>query len=394
MLRLAVPPRHATTERQPSVPPDPAVTADPAAGARAWAGHEPATAYLAHLADGGSPRAVWAAAPGSDWPAALAQAAAHTHASGRGALLVVPDHRDVARVDAALTEALGEGHHVTLTAEAGPAARYRDFLAVARGHRRIVLGTRAAAFAPVHDLGLVAIWDDGDDLHAEPRAPYPHAREVLLLRAEQQQTALLVGGFARTVEAQQLVRTGWAHEIAAPRALLREQVTVTIAESGERDHGTRVPRAAYDVLRSVLAADPVLVQTPRAGYAPSLACERCRTPARCGGCSGPLELVGAADPPRCRWCGTQDPAWACPECGHRGLRAPVLGEGRTAEELGRTFPGVPVLSSGGDQVRATAPDGPALVVATPGAEPVGDRWLRRGAAARHLAAARPGRPPR
>ena len=29
------------------------------------------------------------------------------------------------------------------------------------------------------DLGLVVVWDDGDDLHAEPRAPYPHVREVL-----------------------------------------------------------------------------------------------------------------------------------------------------------------------------------------------------------------------
>ncbi|HEX6151255.1 primosomal protein N' [Nocardioides sp.] len=390
VLRLAVPPRHATTERQSSVPRDEPVTADPDAAARAWAGHEPASAYLAHLADGGSPRAVWSAAPGTDWPAALAQAAAHTLASGRGALLVVPDHRDVARVDAALIDALGDGHHVTLTAEVGPSARYRDFLAVARGHRRIVLGTRAAAFAPVHDLGLVAIWDDGDDLHAEPRAPYPHAREVLLLRAEQQQTALLVGGFARTVEAQQLVRTGWAHEIVAPRAVLRERVTVTIAESGERERGARVPRAAYDVLRSALATEPVLVQTPRGGYAPSLACERCRTPARCTHCSGPLELAGPADPPHCRWCGTQEPAWTCPECGHRGLRAPVVGGGRTAEELGRMFPGVPVLSSGGDRVRATASGGPGLVVATPGAEPVApdgygavlllDTWLALGRA--------------
>ena len=32
---------------------------------------------------------------------------------------------------------------------------------------------------------------------------------------------------------------------------------------------------------AALAAGPVLVQTPRAGYATSLACERCRTPARC-----------------------------------------------------------------------------------------------------------------
>ncbi len=372
VLRLAVPPRHATTEAKPSPEADHQVAADPRAAAGVWAGHEPATAFLAHLADGGSPRAVWSAAPATDWPLALAHAAAHTHASGRGTLIVVPDHRDLARVDAALLDVLGDGHHVTLRAEAGPAARYRDFLSVSRGRRRVVLGTRAAAFAPVHDLGLVAIWDDGDDLHAEPRAPYPHTREVLLMRAERQQTAVLVGGFARSVEAHQLVSSGWAHEITPRRDLLRDRVTVTIAESGEREHGARLPRAAYDAIRAGLAEGPVLVQTPRSGYAPSLACERCRTPARCDRCTGPLQLAGAADPPSCRWCGDPAPGWACGECGHRGLRAPVVGESRTAEELGRTFPGVPVLTSGGAHVRADVPASPAMVVATPGAEPVAD----------------------
>jgi primosomal protein N' (replication factor Y) len=369
VLRLAVPPRHATTEARPSPaagPPPP--RRDPVA----WADHDHAEAFLSHLAEGGSPRAVWAAAPATDWPAALADAAVATYASGRGVLLVVPDRRDVARVDSALGAALGEGHHVTLTADAGPAARYRDFLAVARGARRIVLGTRAAAFAPVHDLGLVAVWDDGDDLLAEPRAPYPHAREVLLLRAEQEGCAALVGGFARSVEAQQLLRAGWAREIAASRTALRERVRVSIAEAGEREHGARLPRAAYDLLRSAATEGPVLVQTPRSGYAPSLACERCRTPARCATCAGPLALTAPTEPPACRWCGTAASGWACPTCGHHGLRAPVLGETRTAEELGRALPGVVVLTSGGDQVRASVPDRPAIVVATPGAEPVAE----------------------
>ena len=370
VLRLAVPPRHATTEAEPSPRAGPA---PPLRDPVAWAGHEPAEGYLAHLAAGGSPRAVWAAAPGTDWPAALADATAATYASGRGVLLVVPDHRDVARVDAALTEALGDGHHVTLTADSGPAARYRDFLAIARGARRVVLGSRAAAFAPVRDLGLVAVWDDGDDLLAEPRAPYPHAREVLLLRAEQEGCAALVGGFARSVEAQQLLRAGWAREIVAPREVLRRRAQVSVAEAGEREHATRMPRAAYDLLRAATAEGPVLVQTPRSGYAPSLACERCRTPARCGACSGPLALTSSTAPPGCRWCGTAAPDWACGSCGHRGLRSPVPGGSRTAEELGRSHPGLPVLTSGGGQVvRASVPDGPAIVVATPGAEPVAE----------------------
>jgi primosomal protein N' (replication factor Y) len=47
----------------------------------------------------------------------------------------------------------------------------------------------------------------------------------------------------------------------------------------------------------------------------------------------------------------------------------VTGVRRTAEELGRAFPGVPVLMSKGDAVRSEIDSAPALVVATPGAEP-------------------------
>ncbi len=395
VLRLAIPARHATTEKEQSPPAPPAREWDRGAAAAAWAGHEPAAAFLHHLAEGGCPRAVWSAAPATDWALALAHAAAATYSGGRGALICVPDGKDAARVDAALTAVLGEGHHVLLTADAGPARRYRDFLAVSRGARRIVVGTRAAGFAPVRDLGLVAVWDDGDDLHAEPRAPYPHTRETLLLRAEREGAAALVGGFARTVEAEYLLRTGWARELAPPRGVLRQRVTVSVAGASDRDldrdplaRGTRIPRQVHDAIRAGLQRGPVLVQTPRSGYVASLACERCRAPARCAGCAGPLALTGPTTPPACRWCGTVAEGWACPECGHRGLRAPVLGDARTAEELGRAFPAVRVRTSSGDHVLTGVDDSPAVVVATPGAEPVAasgyaavvllDTWLLLG----------------
>ena len=52
-----------------------------------------------------------------------------------------------------------------------------------RGSTRVVIGTRAAAFAPVADLGLVALWDDGDDSYAEPYwyvspSPYPATHDL------------------------------------------------------------------------------------------------------------------------------------------------------------------------------------------------------------------------
>ena len=108
-----------------------------------------------------------------------------------------------------------------LRADDSPEKRYRAFLAASRGAAQVVLGTRAAMFAPVRDLGLVAVWDDGDDLHADERAPYPHARDVLVQRAYLDNCAAVVAGTSRTAEAALLVESGWAHDLGADRAVLR-----------------------------------------------------------------------------------------------------------------------------------------------------------------------------
>lgn len=133
----------------------------------------------------------------------------------------------------------------------------------------------------------------------------------------------------------------------------------------------RLPTMAWQVVREGLQRGPVLIQVPRRGYAPRLACERCRTPARCRACAGPLEAQDAGEL-CCAWCGRPEPDWHCSECGGARLRAQVVGARRTAEELGRVFPAVPVRTSGRDHVLATVPGAPALVVSTPGAEPVAE----------------------
>jgi len=245
-----------------------------------------------------------------------------------------------------------------------------------------VVGTRAAAFAPVADLGLVALWDDGDDVLAEPRAPYCHTRDVLLLRADLAGAAALLGGFARTAEVQLLVETGWARPLSAPRQTVRAAAPRVTAAGDDaelaRDPGARsarLPAVAWRAARGALdAGAPVLVFVPRRGYLPALACARCRSPARCAVCAGPLGRPSGAPAagPTCRWCGRLAAGWACPACGEAEMRAVVVGARRTAEELGRAFPGVPVRTSGRDEVLGSVPPGPAIVVSTPGAEPVAE----------------------
>lgn len=382
VLRLAIPPRHAKVEGEP-----PAVAAAlrDAPDTGAWARYQRGPAFLEALTEGKPANAVWQALPGEDWPRRLAEAAGSVAAAGRGAVLVVPDHRDLTRVHEACASIVGEDAVVALIAGLGPAERYRRWLAVLRGAVRVVVGTRAAMFAPVQDPGLFVVWDDGDDLHLDQHAPYPHVRDVLMDRAHAAKASLLVGGFARTAEAQLLVESGWAAPVLADRTVLRSSAP-RVTPVGEdfdvaRDEAARVarlPAVAFEAARQAFAAGlPTLVQVPRRGYVPGLACGNCRTPAHCRRCAGPLALPGGSvdgrpKPPACGWCGVPETAYRCTACGSVRLRAVIVGAKRTAEELGRAFPGIPVRTSGAAEVLEAVPGKPALVVCTPGAEPVAE----------------------
>ena len=440
VLRLAVPPRHAATEKAAQVQRPPL---DPDTSDGPFAGYPTGSEFLAALRRGGSPRAAWqlipAADPLADWAQGMACAAAATAAGGRGSLLIVPGTRDLERLAAACRSVLGELGFVTLSAELGPAARYRAFLAVLRGNVKIAIGTRAAAFAPVNDLGLIGLYDDGDDLLAEQRAPYPHAREVLAIRAADAGAAMLVAATSRSCEVQRMVDRGWLKELSADRVGYRRtaprvRVAADTDRALDRDpaaFAARLPHDVFQTIRAGLAAGPVLVQVPRSGYLVSLTCQECREPVRCTHCHGPTRATrrseriraasGAASRRRaddrqdrdqptmitdemimgepsdvtrhlraasdhdqpggdqrdlpdillsCRWCGRYLPDWQCPTCGSRRWRSPVVGAGRTAEELGRAFPSTTVRQSMGGHILDEVPDTPALVVATPGAEPI------------------------
>jgi primosomal protein N' (replication factor Y) len=404
VLRVAIPPRVVKVEKE-FAEAGAAVSADlPAAPAEGFSGsgwnrYRNGAAFLRHLASGGSPRAALSALQGfgrDGWPHLIAQAVAAVRQSGRGAAVVVPDYRDLDRVQAALEDILPAADVARLTADDGQTPRYRNYLRVLTGTAGVAVGTRSAAYAPVQNLGLVVCWDDGDDLHVEQRAPYAHTREVLLLRAEQEGAACLLAGHARSTEVQRLVEAGWAMPVAADRTVLRRTVprVLNTADSFEQERDplarlARLPGAAWRTAKEALERGPVLVQVARAGYAPSLACETCREPARCPSCQGPLAIAGSAAVPQCRWCSTPAPAWRCAHCHGTRLRRGAAGVLRTAEELGRAFPGKAVVTSSGQNVKATVPDAGALVVATVGAEPVaaggyaaallldGDSLLRR-----------------
>ncbi|MGP3536725.1 primosomal protein N' [Microbacterium sp. RD1] len=372
VLRLAIPKRMVRAEKAwlaAEAPVAPALAAEARAAAdvalQGYPGLADAIAAGERIALDAPPHPAPGLAVGA-WAELFAAAAARTLATGRSVILVTPDYRDQAQLERALTERVPPEAVVRDDADQSGPARYAQYLRMLDDAPCIVVGRRSAVYAPVR-AGLVAVWDDGDPLLAEPLSPGVHARDAALVRQELEGSALLLAGHTRTTDVQRLVEIGWVKDVPASR---RVSPRVVLSATREGERGSRVPSAAFQAARKAVTSGPVLVQVSRPGYAPSLVCAECRRPARCAFCAGPLRASRPGVTPTCGWCGRAAHGWTCPHCQAQTLRMASSGSERTADELGRAFPGVRVLIADGAHPLTEVDDRPALVVATRGAEPI------------------------
>jgi len=305
------------------------------------------------------------------WATTMAATATRALAAGGSAILAVPDYRDQEQLVAALRAVLPPDRIVHLDARQSNPDRYRALLACLGDAPLAIVGNRSVLYAPAARLGLIAVWDEGDPLHNEPLSPYVHSRDIALVRQEQQGSALLFLSHARSTEVERLVEVGWLDELAPQRPIAPKVLPTAQQQSQDRLAAqARIPSSAWREARAALEHGPVLVQVARPGYAPRLACASCGNTARCQRCEGPLRLKTARSTPSCSWCGKLATDWSCSNCAGTAFRLVGQGTGRTAEDLGRAFPGVRIIIADGDRPILAVDAEPALVIATRGAEPI------------------------
>lgn len=200
---------------------------------------------------------------------------------------------------------------------------------------------------------------------------------MLQCRSAEERCALLFLSASDSVTLRALSDLGYLarlEPVPAPVTSVRPRIVAMDEYLREREGASgrsRIPQEAMRVIRRGLEKGPVLVQVPRSGYVPAIACTFCRTRAQCPHCAAPLSLAGRNGPLHCRVCGRREDAYRCPECDRTQVRAMVIGSTRTAEELHRAFPDTALKVAGGAHgaLEDDAVPDRAIIVATPGAEP-------------------------
>ncbi|HUC36377.1 MAG TPA: hypothetical protein VMR97_04575 [Acidimicrobiales bacterium] len=275
-------------------------------------------------------------------------------ADSAGVLVLVPEHDQASRLAA------------RLRASGLAVALLPGEWAAARAGGCVVVGTRAAAMAPLPRLAGAVVLDAHDEGYREQRAPTWCAWEVVAERARRDgapcalvspcPTLDLLAAGRLVAPSRRAERGGWAaFEIVDrreddPRTGLFSERLVTLVRWAGEVSGRRV-----------------LCVLNRKGRVRLLACAACREIARCERCNGALELIDdvGARRLRCRRCEAQRPV-VCARCGGGKMRAIRVGVSRAREEL-EALAGTPVAEVWGGAPRSPgdpAEPGTAVTVGT------------------------------
>jgi len=280
-------------------------------------------------------------------------------AGGRSVIVCVPDFRDLERLKQALADLIPNESISIVDSNDLASDRYRNFLSQLSREPLVVLGTRNAIYSPVAGDAAIIIWDDGDQSHQDQQAPYLTTREIALLRSSLFDAPLHFLSHSRSTEVQRLVGIGYLedakHSAWHPKVALSE--------------GAGLDGMTFKLIKRALESGPVLVQVAAPGNARSLYCAACNSRSRCNHCNGPLWL-NAKGQIVCRWCGQLNLNFSCVQCKNTKLKQGAAGASRWAEQLGKSFPGIAVREITAEQQSHLIPSRPALVICTPGIEPI------------------------
>lgn len=275
-----------------------------------------------------------------------------------GVLLVAPEAREVLLLAQELTSRGVE--FSILDASLTRSERYSNYLKVASGESKIVIGSRSAIFAPVHALKTIIVYREGAQSHYEVRTPGWNTRDVALLRSQIGQADLTFVGYAPSSETSYLLEK---KEIVLKGRSVKVDVQSYPALNGEL-----LPDRIFGPIRKALEKGSVLFLVSRKGYSSALMCKSCKNIAICD-CGGRISFQGSGKGYSCSLCEKKGSHWSCRWC--KKDQPILLGRGsqRFAHEIGRAFPGFPVITSDASSPVESVTEERSIVLATSGMAP-------------------------
>jgi primosomal protein N' (replication factor Y) len=270
--------------------------------------------------------------------------AAEAVASGRSALVLVPEIALISQTERRFRARFGEDIAV-LHSGLSEGERFDQWTRILRREARIAIGVRSAVFAPFSDLGIIIVDEEHDASYKQEGGLHYSARDLAVVRARQLRAVTLLGSATPSLQSYYNVRTEKYAELALPQRIeersLPEIRVVDLRKIRDlRGPGRFISAELNQAMAETLArGEQALLFLNRRGFASFPVCAACGSSLRCRHCDISLTLHQAANAYRCHYCGFSRPATAaCDACGSSKIKRLGMGTEKVEAAIRALFP--------------------------------------------------------
>ena len=241
----------------------------------------------------------------------------------------------------------------------------------------VVIGARSALFAPLPNLGLIAMDEEHDPSYKQAEVPHYHAREVALELARRVGATVILGDATPDVETYYRATRGEFKLLELPKRVMghravieheASQFAIRDSQLATREVGAEYADARYlelppveivdlraelkagnrsmfsralqrEMARVLAAHEQVILFLNRRGTATFILCRDCGHVFKCRRCDNPMTYHGAGDQLICHHCNRRDRVpTKCPQCGSARIRYFGVGTEKVEAEIQALFP--------------------------------------------------------
>ncbi len=273
--------------------------------------------------------------------------------SGRQAMLLIPEIGLTPQILKRFRSMFGERVAV-IHSGLSLGQRLDEYKRIKRGDADIVIGTRSAVFAPLDNIGLIIIDEEGERSYKSDSSPRYTTHDIAKQRCAFHGASLLLASATPSIESYYLAERG-AYRLLEMKERYRNAPLpeVSIVDMNlERGEGNRTEfsrRLAEEINANLQKGEQSILLLNRRGYHTIISCCDCYQPVYCPNCSVPLTYHKKNNKLMCHYCGyVSEPVTVCPSCGSERLKNMGFGTQKLEEELAMFFPKARVLRMDAD----------------------------------------------
>ena len=277
----------------------------------------------------------------------------HTLDAGRNVIMLIPEISLTPQVVSKFQSFFGNlvaimHSNLSLT------QRLNEYKRVKKGQARIVVGTRSAVFAPMQNVGLFIIDEEGERTYKSESSPRYNAKEIAKKRCLTHNAVVLMASATPSIEIYCYAKSGryklFEIEKRYAQNKLPDVEMVDLATDGFYGNSTIFSeRLVEEINYNLEKKEQVILLLNRRGYHTYISCSDCKEPLVCPNCSIPLTYHKTNKRLICHYCDySTEMTTKCPHCDSEHLRLTGIGTQKVEDEVASLFPNARILRMDAD----------------------------------------------